>query len=105
MGCAVPLVPPHTIELPVAAASVERAVGLIRQAQRPLVMLGAAASRSRLGGDLGEFLGRTGIPFFTAQMGKGVVAGRPVRPVDLWLARPPRRSATTPTRRSTGPIC
>ena len=83
MGCAVPLVPPHTIELPVAAASVERAVGLIRQAQRPLVMLGAAASRSRLGGDLGEFLGRTGIPFFTTQMGKGVVSS-PRRWARVW---------------------
>jgi acetolactate synthase-1/2/3 large subunit len=84
---AVPLVPPHAIELPVAAAAaVDRAVHLIRQAQRPLVMLGAAASRPRLGADLGEFLARTGIPFFTTQMGKGVVAGRPVeQPVDLWL--------------------
>ena len=84
---AVPLVPPHAIELPVAAAAAaDRAVHLIRQAQRPLVMLGAAASRPRLGADLGEFLARTGIPFFTTQMGKGVVAGRPVeQPVDLWL--------------------
>ena len=49
-------------------------------------MLGAAASRPRLGADLGEFLARTRIPFFTTQMGKGVVAGRPLgQPVDLWL--------------------
>ena len=83
----VPMVPPHEIELPVAApAAVDRAVELIRGAQRPLVMLGAAASRPRLGADLGRFLARTGIPFFTTQMGKGVVAGRPVwQPVDLWL--------------------
>ena len=87
MGPWTPMVPPHTIELPVAAASaVDRAVAMIRQAQRPLVMLGAAASRPRLGADLGEFLARTRIPFFTTQMGKGVVAGRPLgQPVDLWL--------------------
>ena len=87
LGPAVPMVPPHTIELPVATATaVDRAVALIRRAQRPLVMLGAAASRPRLGADLGEFLARTRIPFFTTQMGKGVVAGRPLgQPVDLWL--------------------
>ena len=87
MGLAVPMVPPHTIALPVATATaVDSAVRMIRQAQRPLVMLGAAASRPRLGADLGEFLARTRIPFFTTQMGKGVVAGRPLQqPVDLWL--------------------
>ena len=87
LGLAVPMVPPHPIELPVATATaVERAAAMIRQAQRPLVMLGAAASRPRLGADLGEFLARTQIPFFTTQMGKGVVAGRPLgQPVDLWL--------------------
>ena len=87
MGPAVPMVSPHTIALPVAAATaVDNAMRMIRQAQRPLVMLGAAASRPRLGADLGEFLARTRIPFFTTQMGKGVVAGRPLQqPVDLWL--------------------
>jgi acetolactate synthase-1/2/3 large subunit len=87
MGPAVAMVPPHTIDLPVATATaVDRAVRMIRQADRPLVMLGAAASRPRLGADLGEFLARTRIPFFTTQMGKGVVAGRPLgQPVDLYL--------------------
>lgn len=86
-GPAVPLVPPDTIELSVASpTAVDRAVGMTLRAERPLVMLGAAASRPRLGADLGEFLARTRIPFFTTQMGKGVVAGRPVgQPDDLWL--------------------
>jgi len=86
-GPSVPLVAPHSIELPVApAAAVERAAGMLREAARPLVMLGAAASRPRLGVFLGEFLARTQIPFFTTQMGKGVVAGKPAdQPVDLWL--------------------
>jgi acetolactate synthase I/II/III large subunit len=81
------MVPPHTIELPVATATaIDRVVRMILQSDRPLVMLGAAASRPRLGADLGEFLARTRIPFFTTQMGKGVVAGRPLgQPIDLWL--------------------
>jgi acetolactate synthase-1/2/3 large subunit len=50
------------------------------------VMLGAAASRPRLGAMLGEFLARTQIPFFSTQMGKGVVAGEPTgQPTDLWM--------------------
>ena len=86
-GPVVPLVPPHPIELPVApAVAVDRAAEMIRQAARPLVMLGAAASRPRLGAFLAEFLARTQIPFFTTQMGKGVVAGTPSgQSVDLWM--------------------
>ena len=81
------LVPPHPIDLPVASpAALNRAADVISKAQRPLVMLGAAASRPRLGGDLSEFLQRTRIPFFSTQMGKGVVAGEPTdHPTDLWL--------------------
>ena len=42
-------VPSHPIALPVAnAVALDRAAGLIRDAERPLVMLGAAASRPRL---------------------------------------------------------
>ncbi|GJE61854.1 acetolactate synthase large subunit [Methylobacterium trifolii] len=69
------LVPSHPIELPVASpAAIERAAAMILKAQRPLVMLGAAASRPRATGDLGGFVLRTQIPFFTTQMGKGTVA-------------------------------
>jgi len=86
-GPEVPLVPPHDIELPVAhPIALERAAQIIREAARPLVMLGAAASRPRLGAFLGEFLARTEIPFFTTQMGKGVVSGTPSgQSVDLWM--------------------
>jgi acetolactate synthase-1/2/3 large subunit len=82
------LVPPHLVDLPVASsAALKRAADLISRAQRPLVMLGAAASRPRLGTDLSEFLARTRIPYFSTQMGKGVVAdgdgGNQV--LDLWL--------------------
>ena len=44
----VPLVPPHPIEIPVAhPAALDRAADMILQAERPLVMFGAAASRPR----------------------------------------------------------
>jgi len=87
LGFDAPLVVPHPIELPVApAVSVDRAAEMIRRAARPIVMLGAAASRPRLGAYLGDFLSRTQLPFFTTQMGKGVVAGSPEgRPTELWM--------------------
>ncbi len=87
-GCPdMPMVPPHDVELPVApAVAIDRVAEMIRGASRPLVMLGAGASRPRLGAFLGEFLTRTKIPFITTQMGKGVVAGDPGgAPVEQWL--------------------
>ena len=72
----VALILPHPVELPLAAAeAVERAAQLIMAAERPLLMLGAAASRPRSTSDLSQFVLRTGIPYFTTQMGKGTVAG------------------------------
>jgi acetolactate synthase-1/2/3 large subunit len=72
----VPMVPPHPVELPVANAdALDRAAALIRHAKRPLIMLGAAASRPRSTSDLADFVIRTGIPYFTTQMGKGTVPG------------------------------
>ncbi|WP_411903470.1 acetolactate synthase large subunit [Methylorubrum thiocyanatum] len=68
-------VPSHPIDIPVAhPKAIERAAEMILAAKRPLVMLGAAASRPRSTSDLGGFVQRTGIPFFTTQMGKGTVA-------------------------------
>ncbi|MDL2409417.1 acetolactate synthase large subunit [Rhizobium calliandrae] len=73
---AVPMVPSHPVELPVAnAEALDRAAELIRHAKRPLIMLGAAASRPRSTSDLANFVIRTGIPYFTTQMGKGTVPG------------------------------
>jgi acetolactate synthase-1/2/3 large subunit len=48
---------------------------MILQAERPLLMLGAAASRPRSTSDLAQFVLRTRIPYFTTQMGKGTVPG------------------------------
>jgi acetolactate synthase-1/2/3 large subunit len=73
---AVPLVPPHPIDQPVAAnEALDRAAALILKADRPLVMLGAAASRPRLAEALSDFVRRLQIPFFNTQMGKGAVSG------------------------------
>ena len=72
----VPLIPPHPVELPLAsAAALDRAAAMILQAERPLLMLGAAASRPRSTSDLAQFVLRTRIPYFTTQMGKGTVPG------------------------------
>ena len=70
------MVPRHPIEVPVAhRASLDRAAEMILKAKRPLIMLGAAASRPRSTAGLSGFVRRTQIPFFTTQMGKGTVAG------------------------------
>jgi acetolactate synthase-1/2/3 large subunit len=72
----IPLVPRHEIALPVAhPAALETAAKLILAAERPLVMLGAAASRPRLAPALSDFVQRLQIPFFNTQMGKGAVSG------------------------------
>lgn len=81
------MIPAHPVELPVAApAALDRAAAMIRGAKRPLVMLGAAASRPRLGADLATFLARTGLPYFSTQMGKGTVADEPDTHIGgLWM--------------------
>ena len=70
------LVPLHPIEIPVAHRdALDRAAAMILKAKRPLIMLGAAASRPRSTAGIGGFVRRTQIPFFTTQMGKGTVPG------------------------------
>ena len=68
------IIPPHVVEHPIAPqAAIERAAAMIMAAKRPLVMLGAAASRPQLAEPLSAFVRRAGIPFFNTQMGKGAV--------------------------------
>jgi acetolactate synthase-1/2/3 large subunit len=68
------IIAPHIVELPVApAAAIERAAAMIMAARKPLVMLGAAASRPQLAEPLSAFVRRCKIPFFNTQMGKGAV--------------------------------
>ena len=69
-------IPPHPIDLPIASSvALDRAAERILNAERPLIMLGAAASRPRLAEALSEFVRRVQIPFFNTQMGKGAVTG------------------------------
>ncbi|HEY7119628.1 MAG TPA: acetolactate synthase large subunit [Tepidisphaeraceae bacterium] len=69
-------VPSHPIDWPVASqGAVDRAAELVLKADRPLVMLGAAASRPQLAEPLSSFVKRLQIPFFNTQMGKGAVTG------------------------------
>jgi acetolactate synthase-1/2/3 large subunit len=68
------MIPPHVVEPPIASrAAIDRAVEMLTRAKRPLVMLGAAASRPHLAKPLSDFVRRIGIPFFNTQMGKGAV--------------------------------
>lgn len=53
--------------------AIGHAAAAIRQAQRPLLMIGAGANRKTCSRMLREFVDGTGIPFFTTQMGKGVI--------------------------------
>jgi acetolactate synthase-1/2/3 large subunit len=70
------MIPPHPVEIPLAgAASLGRAAEMVMRAERPLIMIGAAASRPRSTSDLAQFVIRTRIPYFTTQMGKGTVPG------------------------------
>ncbi|TDB27047.1 acetolactate synthase large subunit [Stenotrophomonas sp. ATCM1_4] len=70
------LIPPHPQELPIASPeALDRAAGIIRAAKRPLLMMGAGASRPRSSEALSAFVLRAGTPFFTTQMGKGSVTG------------------------------
>jgi acetolactate synthase I/II/III large subunit len=72
----VPMVRSHPVEIPIAHGdALDRAAKIILEAERPLVMLGAATSRPRSTAGLNNFVRRTQIPFFTTQMGKGTAAG------------------------------
>jgi acetolactate synthase-1/2/3 large subunit len=55
---------------------IEAAVQMIEKARRPLILIGAAANRKQSSKKLLELVDKTGIPFFSTQMGKGVVDER-----------------------------
>ncbi|MFU8877370.1 MAG: acetolactate synthase large subunit, partial [Wenzhouxiangellaceae bacterium] len=61
--------------------AIARAVEAIKNAKRPLLMCGAGANRKLTSKMLRRFINQTGIPFFTTQMGKGVVG----EPNDCWM--------------------
>ncbi|PKM19542.1 MAG: acetolactate synthase large subunit [Gammaproteobacteria bacterium HGW-Gammaproteobacteria-15] len=62
---------------PHAATEVlDKASAMIEAATRPLLLIGAGANRKSVCAALTAFVDATGIPFFTTQMGKGVVDER-----------------------------
>ncbi len=56
--------------------AIAAAVEIIEKARRPLLLIGAAANRKQSSKMLRDFVDKTGIPFFSTQMGKGVVDER-----------------------------
>ncbi|MFW2351214.1 acetolactate synthase large subunit [Qipengyuania sp.] len=56
--------------------AVDQAVAAITRAKKPILVIGAGANRKMTGKMLAEFVEKTGIPFVTTQMGKGVLDER-----------------------------
>jgi acetolactate synthase-1/2/3 large subunit len=53
--------------------SIKQAVAMIQKAKSPLLLIGAGANRKRTSAALRAFVKKTGIPFFSTQMGAGVL--------------------------------
>ena len=67
--------PVTTIRQPLAdGKGLEEIAKLLQQAKNPLMLIAAAANRRQTCGALGNFIERSGIYFFSTQMGKGVVS-------------------------------
>jgi len=58
------------------AKSIKLAVDRIEKAKSPIIVIGAGANRKLTGKMLTRFIDKTGIPFVTTQLGKGVVDER-----------------------------
>lgn len=71
------LFPIEKVRRPAAEEKAIRlAVERLHEAKRPLLLIGAGANRSQTSKTLQAFVEKTGIPFFTTQMGKGVLDER-----------------------------
>lgn len=53
--------------------AVDQAIEFLQKAERPLLLVGAAANRKLTATMLRDFVEKQGIPFITTQMGKGVI--------------------------------
>ena len=62
--------PPRTMA---PTADVQRAIDVLRTAERPLVIIGKGAAYSRAEEEVRQFVESTKLPFLTSPMGKGVV--------------------------------
>lgn len=56
--------------------AVDAAVSIMEASTRPLILVAAGANRKRVRPQLEAFIKKTGIPFFSTQMGKGVIDER-----------------------------
>jgi len=56
--------------------ALKMAAAIIHRAKRPLLLVGAGANRKQSSKMLLKFVDKTGIPFFSTQMGKGVIDER-----------------------------
>jgi 2-hydroxyacyl-CoA lyase 1 len=56
-----------------ASTDVQRAIDVLRNAERPLVILGKGAAYSRAEEEVRKFVESAGLPFLTSPMGKGVI--------------------------------
>jgi acetolactate synthase-1/2/3 large subunit len=66
-----------TVRRPTAdVKSIAQAVEALEKARRPVLVIGAGANRKMTSKMLGEFVEKTGIPFLTTQLGKGVIDER-----------------------------
>ena len=69
-----PLLKPSVARRPIAEyKAITRAVEMIESAKSPILVIGAGANRKLTSKMLSEFVEKTGIPFITTQMGKGVI--------------------------------
>ncbi len=68
----VKVVDPVPRQLP-APEAVERALGLLKNAQRPLVILGKGAAYAQADAEIRAFIEKTGIPFQPMSMAKGLL--------------------------------
>lgn len=68
------LIPASFSRRPIADdKAIAHAAAAISQSRHPLLMIGAGANRKTTARQLRSFIDKLGIPFFTTQMGKGVI--------------------------------
>ncbi|MBW8709440.1 MAG: acetolactate synthase large subunit [Alphaproteobacteria bacterium] len=72
----VPLKAPHIRRPAADEKSIRAAVARIERAKSPLLVIGAGANRTQTSRMLTQLVEKTGIPFVTTQLGKGVVDER-----------------------------
>jgi acetolactate synthase-1/2/3 large subunit len=79
-GSDAPLIEASRFRRPTAEEkSIRQGIELLEKAKHPLMVIGAAANRKRTSKMLTSFIDKSGIPFISTQMGKGVVDERSER--------------------------